>query len=112
MIILTDFLTGARYTVKPTLDGKWSIFRRTVDGKKWSRVKSSPIRAYPEDAALDLIEFQTRNSDRRWRVVDDPDATSWDLFDGYPSPYEMLPEEPKVKKANDDMDAQLIKNDQ
>lgn len=93
MIILINYLTGARYTVKPTLDGKWSIFRRAGDRKKWSRVKSSPIREYAEDTALDLIEFQTRNSDRRWRVVDGPDATSWDLFDGYPSPYELMPKE-------------------
>lgn len=93
MIILTDFLTGARYTVKPTLDGKWSIFRRAVDGRKWSRVKNKPIREYPEDATLDLIEFQKKNNMRRWRVADDPDAIRLDLFDGFPSPYELMPKE-------------------
>ena len=93
MIILKDYVTEARYTVKPTLDGKWSIFRRAVDGKKWSRVRTVPIRAYPEDTALDLIEFQKKNNMRRWRVVEDPDAIRLDLFDGLPSPYELMPKE-------------------
>ena len=93
MIILTDFITGARYTVKPTLDGKWSIFRRAVDRKKWARVRTTPIRTYPEDAALDLIEFQKKNNMRRWRAADDPDADSCEMFDGLPSPYELMPKE-------------------
>lgn len=93
MIILTDFLTGARYTVKPTLDQKWSIFRRPGNMQKWSRVRTAQIHLYPEDAALELIEFQKKNNMRRWRVVDDPDADSCEMFDGLPSPYELMPKE-------------------
>ncbi len=104
MIICLDEGTLTRYTVKPTLDGKWSIFRRNLaKGKGWKRVKTALIWENPMFAAADLIKFGTKSRYRMWIEVKDPDTPGMDTYKGTPDLMDLIPEEAKavIKDEND-----------
>lgn len=104
MIICMDRGTLTRYTVKPTLDGKWSLFSRNLArGKGWKRVRTTLICDNPVHAAADLIRFWTMNRYRMWIEVKDPDTPGMNPYKGTPDLMDLLPEEAKavIKDEND-----------
>ena len=105
MIICLDGGTLTRYTVKPTLDHRWSIFRKnpTKQERSWKRVKTALIWENPVFAAADLIQFGTKSRYRIWVATEDPDFLYKDMtpYKGTPDLMDLLPEEAKAVIKND-----------
>lgn len=99
MIICVDGGTLTRYTVKPTLDKRWSIFRKNPQkkGRSWKRVGLSPIWENPVDAAAGLVAFKTKGRYRLWAVVKGPDSPTFQMYSYTPELMELIPEETRVK---------------
>ena len=93
MIICIDTGTLSRYTVKPTLDQKWSLFRKNREKRGWKRLHNAPIWESPWDAAEELAHFRTRGRYRMWAVVKDADAPIYELYKDTPDLGDLLPEE-------------------